>query len=223
MSMLEQLHNLEEKYLDLEAKLSDPAVVADPDQYMKYARSHAELGEIVAVFREYKAKKKIYDDDLAAAGDTDDPELAAMARDEAAALEPVLAEYGQRLTVLLLPSDPDDDKDVILEIRAGAGGDEAALFAGVLFRMYMRYAERKGWRVEILDAGETGLGGFKEVVAQVSGPGAYAHLKFESGVHRVQRVPETESQGRIHTSTCTVAVSWPSRPAATSGRRAGSS
>lgn len=206
MSMLEQLHNLEEKYLDLEAKLSDPAVVADPDQYMKYARNHAELGEIVAVFREYKAKKKIYDDDLAAAGDTDDPELAAMARDEAAALEPVLAEYGQRLTVLLLPSDPDDDKDVILEIRAGAGGDEAALFAGVLFRMYMRYAERKGWRVEILDAGETGLGGFKEVVAQVSGPGAYAHLKFESGVHRVQRVPETESQGRIHTSTCTVAV-----------------
>lgn len=204
--MREQLRGLEEKYLDLEAKLSNPEIVSDPALYQKYARQHAKLTEIVTVYREYREKQKIYDEDRETARDGTDPELADMARAEAAELEPVLAAYEQRLTLLLLPADPNDDKDILLEIRAGAGGDEAALFAGVLFRMYTRYAERQGWQVEVMDVSETGLGGFKEVVAQISGAGAYARLKFESGVHRVQRVPETESQGRIHTSTCTVAV-----------------
>ncbi|XOQ52067.1 MAG: Peptide chain release factor 1 [Succiniclasticum sp.] len=204
--MLEQLQGLEEKYLDLEARLSDPEVISNPALYQKYARQHAKLTDIVTAYREYQANKKVYDDDVETAKDSSDPELAGMARAEAAELEPVLAEQERQLTLLLLPADPNDDKDIILEIRAGAGGDEAALFAGTLFRMYTRYAERQGWQVEVMDASETGLGGFKEVVAQISGAGAYARLKYESGVHRVQRVPETESQGRIHTSTCTVAV-----------------
>ena len=129
-----------------------------------------------------------------------------MAEEELKELKPEVAGYEEKLTILLLPSDPNDDKDVIMEIRGGAGGDEAALFAGVLFRMYTRYAEERGWRVEILDSNPTGLGGFKEVVFQISGNGVFSRLKFESGVHRVQRVPETESQGRVHTSTVTVAV-----------------
>jgi peptide chain release factor 1 len=136
----------------------------------------------------------------------DDEELAEMAKEELKELKPQIAAYEERLTILLLPSDPNDDKNVIVEIRGGAGGDEAALFAGVLFRMYLRYAETRGWRVEILDSNPTELGGFKEVVFQVNGDSVFSRMKFESGVHRVQRVPETESQGRVHTSTVTVAV-----------------
>ena len=143
-------------------------------------------------------------EEIIAAGD--DRELTEMAYDELKELKPQLAVYEERLTVLLLPSDPNDDKDVIVEIRGGAGGDEAALFAGVLFRMYTRYAEARGWRIEIMDSNPTELGGFKEVVFQICGDGVYGRMKFESGVHRVQRVPETESQGRVHTSTVTVAV-----------------
>ena len=188
--MLEKLHGVEEKYLDLEAKLSDPDVVQ----------------EIVTVYREYKEQKALYDDDMAVAEENSDPELAEMAREEAESLKPVLEDYEKKLTLLLLPGDPNDDKDIILEIRAGAGGEEAALFAEVLFRMYTRYADTMGWSVELMDSNPTELGGFKEVVAQISGAGVYGRMKFESGVHRVQRVPETESQGRIHTSTCTVAV-----------------
>ena len=215
--MLEKLHGVEEKYLDLEAKLSDPDVdleaklsdpdvVSDPEQYLKYAKAHAKLQEIVTVYREYKEQKALYDDDMAVAEENSDPELAEMAREEAESLKPVLEDYEKKLTLLLLPGDPNDDKDIILEIRAGAGGEEAALFAEVLFRMYTRYADTMGWSVELMDSNPTELGGFKEVVAQISGAGVYGRMKFESGVHRVQRVPETESQGRIHTSTCTVAV-----------------
>ena len=204
--MLEKLHGVEEKYLDLEAKLSDPDVVSDPKEYQKYAKAHTKLQEIVNVYREYKEQKALYDDDMAVAEENSDPELAEMAREEAESLKPVLEDYEKKLTLLLLPGDPNDDKDILLEIRAGAGGEEAALFAEVLFRMYTRYADTMGWSVELMDANPTELGGFKEVVAQISGAGAYGRMKFESGVHRVQRVPETESQGRIHTSTCTVAV-----------------
>ena len=190
--MLEKLHGVEEKYLDLEAKLSDPDVVSDPEQYLKYAKAHAKLQEIVAVWREYQEQKKLFDDDMAVAEENSDPELADMAREEAESLKPVLEEYEKKLTLMLLPGDPNDDKDIILEIRAGAGGEEAALFAEVLFRMYTRYADTMGWSVELMDANPTELGGFKEVVAQISGAGAYGRMKFESGVHRVQRVPEEE-------------------------------
>ena len=143
-------------------------------------------------------------EELLAAGD--DEELVEMAKEELKELKPQIEEYEEKLTILLLPSDPNDDKNVIVEIRGGAGGDEAALFAGVLFRMYLRYAETRGWRVEVMDSSPTELGGFKEVVFQISGDSVYSRMKFESGVHRVQRVPETESQGRVHTSTVTVAV-----------------
>lgn len=204
--MLDKLQALEDKYLDLEAKISDPDVIADQKEWQKCTKAHAKLTDIVTVFREYRdlMRAKADAEEIIDAGD--DKELTEMAYEELRELKPQLAAYEERLTILLLPSDPNDDKDVIVEIRGGAGGDEAALFAGVLFRMYTRYAEARGWRTEILDANPTELGGFKEVVFQISGDGVYGRMKFESGVHRVQRVPETESQGRVHTSTVTVAV-----------------
>ncbi|WP_455655534.1 peptide chain release factor 1 [Phascolarctobacterium sp.] len=204
--MLDKLQALEDKYLDLEAKISDPDVIADQKEWQKCTKAHAKLTDIVTVFREYRdlMRAKADAEEIIDAGD--DKELTEMAYEELKELKPQLAAYEERLTILLLPSDPNDDKDVIVEIRGGAGGDEAALFAGVLFRMYTRYAEGRGWRTEILDANPTELGGFKEVVFQISGDGVYGRMKFESGVHRVQRVPETESQGRVHTSTVTVAV-----------------
>ena len=204
--MLDKLQALEDKYLDLEAKISDPDVIADQKEWQKCTKAHAKLTDIVTVFREYRdlMRAKADAEEIIDAGD--DKELTEMAYEELKELKPQLAAYEERLTILLLPSDPNDDKDVIVEIRGGAGGDEAALFAGVLFRMYTRYAEARGWRTEILDANPTELGGFKEVVFQISGDGVYGRMKFESGVHRVQRVPETESGGRIHTSTITVAV-----------------
>lgn len=204
--MLDKLQAIEDKYLDLEAKISDPDIIADQKEWQKCTKAHAKLTDIVTVFREYRDLVKAKNDaeEIVAAGD--DRELTEMAYDELKELKPQLAVYEERLTVLLLPSDPNDDKDVIVEIRGGAGGDEAALFAGVLFRMYTRYAEARGWRIEIMDSNPTELGGFKEVVFQICGDGVYGRMKFESGVHRVQRVPETESQGRVHTSTVTVAV-----------------
>lgn len=204
--MLDKLQALEDKYLDLEAKISDPDVIADQKEWQKCTKAHAKLTDIVTVFREYRdlMRAKADAEEIIDAGD--DKELTEMAYEELKELKPQLAAYEERLTILLLPSDPNDDKDVIVEIRGGAGGDEAALFAGVLFRMYTRYAEARGWRTEILDANPTELGGFKEIVFQISGDGVYGRMKFESGVHRVQRVPETESQGRVHTSTVTVAV-----------------
>ncbi len=204
--MLDKLQALEDKFLDLEARISDPDVISNQAEWQKCTKAHAKLADIVEVFREYKAlMQKIKEDqEIVEAGE--DAELVEMAEEELKELKPEVAEYEERLTILLLPSDPNDDKDVIVEIRGGAGGDEAALFAGVLFRMYTRYAEERGWRTEVLDSNPTGLGGFKEVVFQISGNGVFSRLKFESGVHRVQRVPETESQGRVHTSTVTVAV-----------------
>lgn len=204
--MLDKLQALEDRYLDLEAKISDPEVIADQTNWLKATKAHAKLKPIVTAYREYRDMIKARDEaeELLAAGD--DEELVEMAKEELKELKPQIEEYEEKLTILLLPSDPNDDKNVIVEIRGGAGGDEAALFAGVLFRMYMRYAETRGWRVEVMDSNPTELGGFKEVVFQISGDSVYSRMKFESGVHRVQRVPETESQGRVHTSTVTVAV-----------------
>ena len=204
--MLDKLQALEDRYLDLEAKISDPEVIADQTNWLKATKEHAKLEPIVTAYREYRDMIKARDEaeELLAAGD--DEELVEMAKEELKELKPQIEEYEEKLTILLLPSDPNDDKNVIVEIRGGAGGDEAALFAGVLFRMYLRYAETRGWRVEVMDSNPTELGGFKEVVFQISGDSVYSRMKFESGVHRVQRVPETESQGRVHTSTVTVAV-----------------
>ena len=204
--MIDKLQAIEDKYLDLEARISDPDVIANQTEWQKCTKAHAKLTDIVTVFREYRemVRAKEEAEEILFAGD--DEELAEMAKEELKELKPRIAAYEERLTILLLPSDPNDDKNVIVEIRGGAGGDEAALFAGVLFRMYLRYAETRGWRVEILDSNPTELGGFKEVVFQVNGDSVFSRMKFESGVHRVQRVPETESQGRVHTSTVTVAV-----------------
>ena len=204
--MIDKLQAIEDRYLDLEARISDPDVIANQTEWQKCTKAHAKLTDIVTVFREYREMVRAKDEaeEILFAGD--DEELAEMAKEELKELKPQIAAYEERLTILLLPSDPNDDKNVIVEIRGGAGGEEAALFAGVLFRMYLRYAETRGWRVEILDSNPTELGGFKEVVFQVNGDSVFSRMKFESGVHRVQRVPETESQGRVHTSTVTVAV-----------------
>lgn len=204
--MLDKLQALEDKYLDLEAKISDPDVIANQNEWQKYAKAHAKLSDIVTAYREYRVlmNHKAEAEELLELGDDED--IVAMAQEELKELKPKIAEFEEKLTIMLLPSDPNDDKDIIVEIRGGAGGEEAALFAGVLLRMYSHYAERRGWRVEMLDSNPTELGGFKEVVFQISGIGVYGFMKFESGVHRVQRVPETESQGRVHTSTVTVAV-----------------
>lgn len=204
--MIDKLQAIEDRYLDLEARISDPDVIANQEEWLKCTKAHAKLTEIVTTFREYRDMVHAKEDaeEILLAGD--DEELVEMAKEELKELKPQIAAYEERLTILLLPSDPNDDKNVIVEIRGGAGGEEAALFAGVLFRMYLRYAETRGWRVEVLDSNPTELGGFKEVVFQVNGDSVFSRMKFESGVHRVQRVPETESQGRVHTSTVTVAV-----------------
>lgn len=204
--MIDKLQALEDRYLDLEAKISDPDVIANQAEWLKCTKAHAKLADIVSVYREYRDMLQARDEAEEILATGDDDELVEMAKEELKELRPKLADYEERLTILLLPSDPNDDKNVIVEIRGGAGGDEAALFAGVLFRMYLRYAETRGWRVEVMDSNPTELGGFKEVVFQISGDSVYSRMKFESGVHRVQRVPETESQGRVHTSTVTVAV-----------------
>ncbi len=204
--MLDKLQALEDRYMDLEMKISDPSVIADQPQWLKCTKAHAKLTDVVMVFREYK---KLMGDikeaqELISAGE--DRDLMDMAQEELKELKPLVEEYERRLTMLLLPTDPNDEKNVMVEIRAGAGGDEAALFVGDLFRMYTRYAESRGWKIELLDTSPTGLGGFKEAIFQISGDGVYSRMKFESGVHRVQRVPDTESQGRVHTSTVTVAI-----------------
>ncbi|MGB4140939.1 MAG: PCRF domain-containing protein, partial [Limnochordia bacterium] len=204
--MLEKLAQLEAKYDELTEKLSDPEIIADPQQFQKIAKAHADLEEIVTVYREYRSvlegiaeAKELLEDKL-------EPEFRAMVQEELSQLEAKEPGLVQKLRVLLLPKDPNDEKSVIVEIRAGTGGEEAALFAADLFRMYSRYAEAKQWRVELMSSNQTELGGFKEVIFSVEGRGAYSRLKYESGVHRVQRIPTTESGGRIHTSAATVAV-----------------
>jgi len=204
--MLEKLARIEERYEELGRLMADPAVASDPDKLIAYAQERAELEEIVETFRAYKALREEIEKTRQLLREADDPELESLARDELEALEERERELDKQLKRLLLPRDPRDEKNVIVEIRAGAGGDEAGLFAADLFRMYSRYAEKHGWKVEVISRNETGIGGYKEIIFLIKGKGAYSRLKYESGVHRVQRVPITESSGRIHTSTATVAV-----------------
>ncbi len=204
--MREKLQALEDRYIHLERLISDPEAMKDMATWQKNSRTHAKLTRIIERFREYKACLRTIDETLELLGEKLDDDMRQMAQAELDEAKAEKERLESELRILLLPQDPNDDKDIIMEIRGGAGGEEAALFAGDLFRMYSRYAESQGWRVEIMDSNPTDLGGFKEVVFGIAGTGAYSRLKFESGVHRVQRVPNTESSGRIHTSTVTVAV-----------------
>ena len=204
--LIDKLRTVEARYDELTQQLADPEVVSDSKRYQKTAKAHAELGELVEKFREYKDLERGIADTKAMVREESDVELKSMAEEELAGLEDRLAKCEHELKLLLLPKDPNDERNVIIEIRAGTGGDEAALFVADVFRMYTRYAEAQRWRVEILSSNSTGIGGFKEVIALVEGKGVYSRLKYESGVHRVQRVPATEASGRIHTSTITVAV-----------------
>jgi peptide chain release factor 1 len=204
--LIDKLRTVESRYEELNQQLADPEVVSDSKRYQKAAKAHAELGEIVSKFREYKDLERGISETRAMVRDETDLELKTMAEEELARLEGRLGQVETELKFLLLPKDPNDERNVILEIRAGTGGDEAALFVADVFRMYTRYAETQRWRVEILSSNPTGIGGFKEVIALIEGRGVYSRLKYESGVHRVQRVPATEASGRIHTSTITVAV-----------------
>ncbi|HXI18255.1 MAG TPA: peptide chain release factor 1 [Chloroflexota bacterium] len=204
--MLDTLAQIEARYEQLNQLLSDPEILSDQPQITLLSREQSTLSEVVSLYRELKKILEELAGAQALLEDNRDPDLAELARDEARSLEAREAELRAQLRLALLPSDPNDEKDVIVEVRAGAGGDEAALFAADLFRMYSRYSERNRWKVEILTSNEIGIGGFKEIIFQVKGQGAYSKLKFESGVHRVQRVPSTEAQGRIHTSTATVIV-----------------
>ena len=203
--MFGQLDDVERHYEELTSQMGDPSVAGDPRKYSVLAREQAGLTETVRVWREYKGVR----DEIESTRemlDESDPDMREMAREELGELEPRLEQLEQDLRLLLLPRDPNDDKNVLLEIRAGTGGDEASLFAANLLRMYTRYAESQRWKLELISSSQTAVGGYKEVIIMIVGPTPYAQLKFESGVHRVQRIPETESQGRIHTSACTVAV-----------------
>jgi peptide chain release factor 1 len=203
--VLDKLKSIEIKHAELLALVSDAGIQADPPTYRTHAKALAELQPLVDRYHEYQAASTGLAEarEMLASGDAD---IKAMAHDEIKALEPKVSALFDEIRQLLVPKDPNDDRNIVLEIRAGTGGDEAALFAGDLFRMYSRYAERKGWKIEVLSMSETGVGGLKDVVAGVEGRGAYSRFKHESGVHRVQRVPATEASGRIHTSTATVAV-----------------
>lgn len=203
--MFKKLESVERRYIEVETRLSDPELAGRAEEFKKLSQEHSELQPIVSEYRRFKEVQ----DELSSNRELlkeKDPELAELAREEVKRLEVELTASQSKLEILLLPKDPNDSKNVVLELRAGAGGDEAGLFAGELFRAYQRYAERQGWRVELLSSNPTGVGGFKEVVAMISGNNVYSSLKWEGGVHRVQRVPQTESQGRVHTSTITVAV-----------------
>jgi len=205
MQYVPKLEQLEKRFDDLNRQMADPAVIADGAEYRKVTKQHSELSEVVAKYREWKK----VEDSLSQARpmlEDKDPELRAMAEEEVARLEPEKARIEEQLKILLLPKDPLDDKNVVLEIRAGTGGDEATLFAAEIFRMYSRYAESQHWKMEVTNTSESSVGGLKEVIALVSGDKVYSKLKYESGVHRVQRVPVTEQQGRVHTSAITVAV-----------------
>ncbi|MBO1518855.1 peptide chain release factor 1 [Oceanisphaera pacifica] len=204
-SILKKLEGLQERHEEIEALLSEASVINDQDQYRTLTKEYAQLEDVVACYARYRQAEA----DLAAAQEMlgeDDAEMQAMAEEEIATAQADIEALGSELQVLLLPKDPNDDNNCFLEIRAGAGGDEAAIFAGDLFRMYSRYAEQQRWQIEIISVHEGEHGGYKELIAHITGTGVYGKLKFESGGHRVQRVPETESQGRVHTSACSVAV-----------------
>ncbi len=203
--MFDKLKSVESRFLEIESRLADPEIASRPQDFRKLSQEHAGLQEIVTEFRNYQRVAT----DLASNRELlneKDSEMISLAWEEIKQLEPALEASKRRLQILLLPTDPNDQKNVVFEIRAGAGGDEAALFVGELFRLYQRYAERQGWKVDLLSLNSTGLGGFKEIVAEIQGERVFSRLKWEGGVHRVQRVPATEAQGRIHTSTVTVAV-----------------
>ena len=204
--MLDKLQVLEDKYMDLTEKISDMEVINDQKVWQKYMKEHADLEPIVNKYREYRNVLNDLRESKSILEEESDEELRELAKMEISELEGQVEPLEAELKILLLPKDPNDEKNVIVEIRGGAGGDEAALFAGNLFRMYSRYAERRRWKIELLSASDTGVGGYKEVSFLIKGKGAYSRLKYESGVHRVQRIPATESGGRIHTSTATVAV-----------------
>ena len=201
--MFEKLEDVEKRFEEVSKKISDPEVIARQSEWQKLMKEHAAMVDVVEKYREYKKANK----DLEQAKEMlNDKELKELAEMEIEEIKEKLPKIEEELKILLIPKDPDDDKNIIFEIRAGAGGEEAALFAGTLFRMYSMYAENRHWKIDVLNENETGLGGYKEITFMVTGKGAYSRLKFESGVHRVQRVPDTESSGRIHTSTATVAV-----------------
>jgi peptide chain release factor 1 len=205
MQHINRLQQAEARFNELTAKMTDPAVLNDQDEYRKIAKAQSELTELVAKFREWRKSERELTDARAMLSEAD-PDLRQMAELEVTRLEPELAGIEKDLQILLLPKDPNDEKNIILEIRKGAGGDEASLFAGEVFRMYTRYAEEQGWKVEVTSLSESSVGGLSEVIAMISGKKVYSRLKYESGVHRVQRVPATETQGRVHTSTITVVV-----------------
>lgn len=205
--MFQKLEAVERRYEELTKKISDPEVIADQSQWRDFMKEHAEIEPIVEKYREYKKVEKQLNDAKEMLNDTNvDSELKELAEMEMLEAKEKLPQVEEEIKILLIPKDKDDEKNIICEIRGGAGGDEAALFAGTLFRMYSMYAERKHWKLEVLNENETELGGYKEISFMITGKGAYSRLKFESGVHRVQRVPDTEASGRIHTSTSTVAV-----------------
>jgi peptide chain release factor 1 len=206
MSMEDRLGEIERRYEELSAELAQPEVVADPARLRDLGKRHAELGEIVTAFRALRDARRQVEEARGLAHDERDPEMLAFLRGEEETAQARVAELEARLEELMLPKDPNDDRDVVLEIRAGTGGQEASLFAADLLEMYRRYAERQRWRTETLSSSPADLGGFREVILEIHGKGAYSRLKHESGVHRVQRIPVTESSGRIHTSTATVAV-----------------
>lgn len=204
-SLLSKLELLQDRYEELTALLGDAEIISDQNKFREYSKEYAEIDPVIKTFRDLIKSQ----DDLSSAKELlkeSDPDLKEMAEEEVKSLQESIETFEQDLQKMLLPKDPNDARNVYLEIRAGTGGDEAAIFAGDLFRMYSRYAEKQGWRVEVLSANEGEHGGYKEVISRIEGTGVYSFLKFESGAHRVQRVPETESQGRVHTSACTVAV-----------------
>ena len=204
--MFDRLEDTLVRFEELLSMLSEPDVANDPKRFQKLMKEQADLAPIVEAYKEYKENKQNIEDSLAMLQEESDEELRELAKEELAESKEKVEELEQKLKILLLPKDPNDDKNVIVEIRAGAGGDEAALFAAEIYRMYVKYAESRRWKTEMMSLNENGIGGFKEVTFMINGAGAYSRLKYESGVHRVQRVPETESGGRIHTSTCTVAI-----------------
>jgi len=204
--MLDQLERIEKRYQELDQQIAIPEVTSDPKQLQILAQERASIEELVTKYREYKATSKALEETRVMLGDGLDEEMAALVKEEIESLEARQQQLLNELRLALQPKDANDEKDIIMEIRAGAGGDEAGLFAADLFRMYSRYAQSKGWGIDIIDSSESGIGGFKEIIFEIKGKGAFSRLKYERGVHRVQRVPVTESSGRIHTSTATVAV-----------------
>ena len=204
--MFDKLEDILIRYLEIEEEMSSPNVANDQNRYRKIRKEHADLTDIVEKYKEYKATIQSMEESLLMLEEENDEEIREMAKEELNNCKQQISVIEEELKILLLPKDPNDDKNVIVEIRGGAGGDEAALFASQLYRMYVRYAERNRWKIDMMNLNENGIGGFKEVIFMINGKGAYSKLKYESGVHRVQRVPVTESGGRIHTSTVTVAI-----------------